>query len=461
MDDPEVLDELFRLAVSAIDAGDVAGIERLVADHPRLLRDRLEAPGAWLRDKVGGAVDGFFRAPYLLWFIAEDPARNGVLPRNIAQVARAIIGAAKREGAESLPQQLEGALQLVSWSGVARECGVQIELIDVLVDAGAAPGANADCALVNGHEEAAAHLVARGATVTLATALCLGRWDDVRRLHPLTSDRDRQAAFVLAALNGKAEALRRMIAGGIDVNRPSESLHAHGTPLHHAVCSGSLDAVKVLVAAGARREARDAIWDGTPLGWAEHCLGEGPAERRPCYAAIAAYLADQPAPPPASRDVQLRDVTVEDLPVLFEHQRDPQANEMAAFSPRDHEAFTAHWTKILGDEAVTKRAIVLGDGAVAGYVVSYATGGRTLVGYWVGRAHWGQGVATRALGAFVGQITVRPLYAFVAKRNGASIRVLEKCGFTKCGESMGPPDASGAAVEEFLMVLGGDAEQLL
>ncbi len=459
MDDPEVLDELFRLAVSAIDAGDVAGIERLVAEHPRLLRDRLEAPGAWLRDKVGGAADGFFRAPYLLWFIAEDPVRNGALPRNIAQVTRAIIGAAEREGVQSLPQQLEGAIQLVSWSGVARECGVQIELIDVLVDAGAAPGMNADCALANGHEEAAAHLVACGATVTLATALCLGRWDDVRRLHPLTSGRDRQAAFVLAALNGKAEALRRMIAGGIDVNRPSECLYAHGTPLHHAVCSGSLDAVKVLVTAGARLDARDALWNGTPLGWAEHYQGEdAPLERRPCYAAIAEYLADRASTPTsASRGVRLRDVTVDDLPVLFEHQRDPQANEMAAFSPRDHEKFTAHWTKILGDNTVTKRAIVLGDDVVAGYVVSYAMAGRTLVGYWVGRAHWGRGVATRALGAFVGQVTARPLYAFVAKRNAASIRVLEKCGFTRCGEGMGPPDAGGAAVEEFLMVLGGDA----
>ena len=116
MDDPEVLDQLFRRAVSAIDAGDVAGIERLVAEHPRLLRDRLEAPGAWLREKVGGAVDGFFRAPYLLWFVAEDPVRNGVLPRNIARVTRAIIGAAEREGVESLPQQLEGAIQLVAWS---------------------------------------------------------------------------------------------------------------------------------------------------------------------------------------------------------------------------------------------------------------------------------------------------------------------------------------------------------
>jgi RimJ/RimL family protein N-acetyltransferase len=173
--------------------------------------------------------------------------------------------------------------------------------------------------------------------------------------------------------------------------------------------------------------------------------------------AVPAIDAQPAAPSSATRDVRLRDVTVDDLPVLFEHQRELQANEMAAFIARDHEAFTAHWTKILSDDAVTKRAIVTGDGEVAGYVVSYGMAGRTLIGYWVGREHWGQGMATRALGAFVGQVTARPLYAYVAKRNGASIRVLEKCGFTRCGEGMGPPDASGAAVEEFLMVLGGGA----
>jgi hypothetical protein len=36
------------------------------------------------------------------------------------------------------------------------------------------------------------------------------------------------------------------------------------------VYSGSIDAVKVLVDAGAALDRRDAIYDGTPLDWAEH-----------------------------------------------------------------------------------------------------------------------------------------------------------------------------------------------
>jgi peptide-methionine (S)-S-oxide reductase len=36
------------------------------------------------------------------------------------------------------------------------------------------------------------------------------------------------------------------------------------------VYSGSLDAVKVLVEAGADLETKDTIYEGTPLGWAEY-----------------------------------------------------------------------------------------------------------------------------------------------------------------------------------------------
>jgi RimJ/RimL family protein N-acetyltransferase len=52
------------------------------------------------------------------------------------------------------------------------------------------------------------------------------------------------------------------------------------------------------------------------------------------------------------------------------------------------------------------------------------------VGYWVARSHWGRGVATAALAAFLEEETRRPLIAGVAVHNPGSRRVLEKCGFT-------------------------------
>src|ERR1051325_7120239 len=135
MDGPEDLDALFHQAVSAIDAGDVAALERLLDAHPRLVRERLTSAGPWLRDQIGNALDGFFRQPYLLWFVAEDPVRNGKLPGNIAQVTRIILEAMDREGVERKQEQLDYALSLVSWSWIAKECGAQIDLLDVLLDA--------------------------------------------------------------------------------------------------------------------------------------------------------------------------------------------------------------------------------------------------------------------------------------------------------------------------------------
>ena len=285
------LDRHFREAVSAIDAGDIATLRRLIAANPALVRERLASPGAWLRDAIGGALDGFFQRPYLLWFVAEDPVRNGKLPANIAAVARAIIDAARHGAASTLQEQLNYALNLVSWSWIARETGVQIDLIDVLVDAGAVADGNPNNALVNGNFAAAEHLVKRGAKLTLAAALCLGQWNYVDGLATTASDHEKQFAFVLSALNGKAEALRRMIRIGVDVNAPSANLYSHGTPLHHAVSSGSLEAVEVLVEAGAELGTRDTAWHGTPLNWAEHYLSERQGDRPgKQYAEIADYL---------------------------------------------------------------------------------------------------------------------------------------------------------------------------
>lgn len=272
MNGPRTLarDELFCSAVAAIDAGDVIELERLVTSHPTLVRDRLEDPGAWLRDKVGNALDGFFQKPYLLWFVAEDPVRNGVLPANIADIARVIVRAAAREGMETLQEQLDHALRLVSWSWIARDCNVQIDLVDVLIDAGASLDGNPENALVNGNFAAAAHLVERGARPTLATALCLARWDDVAILAPTASAGDRQVALVLAALKGRAEALAKVIALGVDLDAPCADLYSHATALHHAVSSGSLESVAILVDAGAPLHARDTVYGGTPLGWADY-----------------------------------------------------------------------------------------------------------------------------------------------------------------------------------------------
>jgi len=154
------------------------------------------------------------------------------------------------------------------------------------------------------------------------------------------------------------------------------------------------------------------------------------------------------------QSVELREVTQTDLPIFFEHQRDPEATAMAAFPPRNRKDFMAHWAKILADDTVLKRTVVVGEQA-AGNVVSFERDGKREVGYMLGREFWGRGLATAALSAFLPQIPVRPLYAHVAKHNVASIRVLEKNGFTLVGEDKEFSTAPGAEAEGFVFELAG------
>jgi len=125
---------------------------------------------------------------------------------------------------------------------------------------------------------------------------------------------------------------------------------------------------------------------------------------------------------------------------------------MAAFPARDWDAFAAHWTRILDDRMVFTKAILF-NGQVAGNVVTFEQAGDRLVGYWVGREYWGKGVATRALSEFLEHVTTRPLHARVAKRNIASRRVLEKCGFVICGEDKCFSEGDGEEIEEFILQL--------
>ncbi len=147
----------------------------------------------------------------------------------------------------------------------------------------------------------------------------------------------------------------------------------------------------------------------------------------------------------------LREVDEADIEEFYEHQREPEACAMAQFPPRDRDRFLQRWWMSLEDDAVCKRTIVEGD-RVAGYVASWNEGERRLVAYWLGKAFWGRGVATAALAEFLERDeTTRPLHAFVATRNRASRRVLEKCGFSLASEAEEGPDG----IEEILMKLAG------
>jgi RimJ/RimL family protein N-acetyltransferase len=148
----------------------------------------------------------------------------------------------------------------------------------------------------------------------------------------------------------------------------------------------------------------------------------------------------------------LREVRESDLADFFEHQREPEANEMALFPARDREAFDAHWRRILGDDTLITRTIVDG-GRVAGNIGCWEQDGRRLLGYWIGKEFWGRGLATRALAEFVAEVPTRPLFAWVATTNVGSIRVLEKCGFVAKESRSEHDERFGREVEELLFEL--------
>src|SRR3989449_708217 len=164
---------------------------------------------------------------------------------------------------------------------------------------------------------------------------------------------------------------------------------------------------------------------------------------------------------PQTTEILLRDVTETDLPIFFEHQRDPAANYMAAFTARDatdRNVFAAHWKRILNDDTVVVKTIVF-EGRVIGNVAKFVDRefGKPEVTYWIGKEYWGMGFATKALSRFLRDIQVRPIYGRAAKDNVASIRVMEKCGFAISRYGKGFASARGKEIEEVILELSDPA----
>jgi len=155
------------------------------------------------------------------------------------------------------------------------------------------------------------------------------------------------------------------------------------------------------------------------------------------------------------KKLTLREVNESDLSIFFNQQLDEESNYMAAFisrDPKDKNAFTAHWNKILTDDSVVIQTILLDDDII-GNIASFIMFGEREVSYWIGKEYWGNGFATMALSEFLIKDKERPLHAHAAKDNIASIRVLEKCGFKIIDEDKGFSNIRKMDVEEFILKL--------
>lgn len=126
--------------------------------------------------------------------------------------------------------------------------------------------------------------------------------------------------------------------------------------------------------------------------------------------------------------VCLRNVERADLPRIYEFQLALESNRIAVTTPRSAVVFDSHWAVALEDPNVTAKSILVGN-VLAGCISVFMADGVLHVGYWLGRTFWGKGIASKALALQMAEVTARPVHARVATSNGASLRLLQKCGF--------------------------------
>jgi RimJ/RimL family protein N-acetyltransferase len=150
--------------------------------------------------------------------------------------------------------------------------------------------------------------------------------------------------------------------------------------------------------------------------------------------------------------IQLRRTLPADLPILFQFQLDLVSNQLAGTKPRDLQTFSARWEEIFRDPGITPR-VIIADDTLVGSIDAFKQEGTDSIGYWIARAHWGRGIATRAIALLLGEVTTRPLFARVAFQNVASLRALERNGFVISSRCQTPATQRNVARETITLTL--------
>jgi ankyrin repeat protein len=157
-------------------------------------------------------------------------------------------------------------------------------IVRLLIDLGADPNATdaigatplTTAAQEHADEAIVATLMDAGAKLDFRTALNLKRYDlaqvmlneDPSRIGPEGRD---TIALHLAVSVKSAEAVRWLIAHGVDLDAKREMWDCNHTALHMTAESGAVDIARMLLDAGADPNIRDDKYDATVLGWAEFC----------------------------------------------------------------------------------------------------------------------------------------------------------------------------------------------
>lgn len=154
-------------------------------------------------------------------------------------------------------------------------------------------------------------------------------------------------------------------------------------------------------------------------------------------------------------EIELKHTNQKDLETLFLFQLDKDANYLAAFTsknPSDKDAYIKKWTKLLSDEKINVRTILLKN-EIVGSIAKFEMESNAEITYWIGKEFWGKGIASTALKKFLEIEKTRPLFGRIAFDNLGSKKVLENCGFSKIGIEKGFANAREKEIEEIIFEL--------
>ena len=254
----------FERAADAIVSGDIATLEKLLRDHPDLIR----------------ATSTRSHQATLLHYVAA----NGVegyrqkTPKNIVPIAALLLNTGADVNAIADVYGGSTTLTLAATSVHPERAGVQIALLQLLLDHGATTdtanppaGPLINVCLANGRAQAAEFFADRGARLDLEGAAGLGRLDVVKSYFdddgtmrlPTTNDQI-ERGFLLACEYGRNNVVEFLLQRGVS---PQVQANTGQTALHSAVIGGQVDTIALLLTHGAQLEAKN-CYDGTALGQA-------------------------------------------------------------------------------------------------------------------------------------------------------------------------------------------------
>ena len=237
----------FEAAADAIIRGDESVLRQLLRQKPGLIhaRSSREHNATLLHYVSANGVEGYRQKS----------------PPNAARITQLLLDAGADVEAEA---DVYGggctALGLVATSTPPRQAGVQIPVMEVLLQHGAqiehpdlaGKGSDAIYAcLANGCPEAAAYLAERGGRVGLIGAAGIGRLDIVRQLIDVAEASRREMALRYAAGYGQKEIVQFLLDRGVNV----DGHHGDGqTALFYAILGDHVDVVHLLLQRGAKSD---------------------------------------------------------------------------------------------------------------------------------------------------------------------------------------------------------------